>query len=83
MSELRQLGGALADEAADGGALSHLEGAYAYYAVGVPADEGQAAAMRRYLTRARTALAPWDTGSVDDLPPGVTLTGIDGSAPLG
>jgi FAD/FMN-containing dehydrogenase len=63
-SELRQLGGALADEAADGGALNHLEGAYAYYAIAVPADEGQAAAMRRYLARARTALAQWDTGSV-------------------
>src|SRR5580658_7592515 len=63
-SELRQLGGALADAVADGGAVNHLKGAYCYYALAVPADEGQAAAMRRYLTRARAALAPWDTGSV-------------------
>lgn len=63
-SELRQLGGAFADEAADGGALSHLEGAYCYYALAVPADAEQAAAMRRYLARARTALAHWDTGRV-------------------
>jgi hypothetical protein len=63
-SELRQLGGALADAVADGGAVNHLEGAYCYYALAVPADEGQAVAMRRYLARARAALAPWDTGSV-------------------
>jgi FAD binding domain len=63
-SELRQLGGALADAVADGGAVNHLKGAYCYYALAVPADERQAAAMRRYLTRARAALAPWDTGSV-------------------
>jgi hypothetical protein len=63
-SELRQLGGALADAVADGGAVNHLKGAYCYYALAVPADEGQAVAMRRYLARARAALAPWDTGSV-------------------
>jgi hypothetical protein len=63
-SELRQLGGAFADAVADGGAVNHLEGAYCYYALAVPADEGQAAAMRRYLAQARTALASWDTGSV-------------------
>jgi hypothetical protein len=63
-SELRQLGGALADAVADGGAVNHLKGAYCYYALAVPADEGQAAAMRRYLAQARTALARWDTGSV-------------------
>jgi hypothetical protein len=63
-SELRQLGGALADAVADGGAVNHLEGAYCYYPLAVPADEGQAAAMHRYLTQARAALAPWDTGGV-------------------
>jgi hypothetical protein len=63
-SELRQLGGALADEVADGGAVNRLDGAYCYYALAIPADEGQTAAMRRYLAQARTALAPWDTGSV-------------------
>src|SRR5580704_10894569 len=63
-SELRQLSGALADAVADGGAVNHLKGAYCYYALAVPADEGQAAAMRRYLAQARAALAPWDTGSV-------------------
>jgi FAD binding domain len=63
-SELRQLGGALADAVADGGAVNHLKGAYCYYALAVPADEGQAVPMRRYLARARAALAPWDTGSV-------------------
>jgi hypothetical protein len=63
-SELRQLGGAFADEAADGGAFNRTEGAYCYYALGVPADEVQAAAIRRHLAQARTALAPWDTGRV-------------------
>lgn len=37
---------------------------YNLFALAVPADEGQAVAMRRYLARARAALAPWDTGSV-------------------
>jgi hypothetical protein len=63
-SELRQLGGAFADEAADGGVFNRTEGAYCYYALAVPTDEGQAAAIRRYLAQARTALAPWDTGRV-------------------
>ena len=63
-SELRQLGGAFADEVADGGAFNRTQGTYCYYALAVPTDEGQAAAMRRYLARARTALAPWDTGCV-------------------
>jgi FAD binding domain len=63
-SELRQLGGAFADEVADGGAFNRTEGAYCYYALGVPADEVQAAAIRRHLAQARTALAPWDTGRV-------------------
>jgi hypothetical protein len=63
-SELRQLGGALADEVPDGGAIDHLEGAYCYYALAIAPDEGQAAAARSYLAQARTALAPWDTGRV-------------------
>jgi FAD binding domain len=63
-SELRQLGGALADAVADGGVFNRTEGAYCYYGLATPADEGQAGAMRRYLAQARTALAPWDTGLV-------------------
>ena len=63
-TELRQLGGALADRVADGGAVNHLKGAYCYYALAIGADEGQASAIRRYLAQARAALAPWDTGSV-------------------
>lgn len=63
-SELRQLGGAFSDEVVDGGALNHLDGAYCYYALAIPADEGQAAAIRRHLAHARTTLAPWDTGHV-------------------
>jgi hypothetical protein len=54
----------LADEVADGGAIDHLEGAYGYYALAIPTDEGQATAIRRYLAQARAALAPWDTGRV-------------------
>jgi hypothetical protein len=61
-SELRQLGGAIGDETADGGALDHLDGAYGYYAVAVAADAALAAAVRRYLPQARAAVAPWDTG---------------------
>jgi hypothetical protein len=61
-SELRQLGGAFADEAADGGAFNRTDGAYCYYGLAVPADKGQAPAIRRYLAQARSALAAWDTG---------------------
>jgi hypothetical protein len=63
-SELRQLGGALADKVADGGAIDHLEGAYGYYALAIPTDQGQTMATRRYLAQARAALARWDTGRV-------------------
>jgi FAD/FMN-containing dehydrogenase len=63
-SELRQLGGAFADQVAAGGAFHRTEGAYCYYALAVPTGDGQASAMRRYLAQARTVLAPWDTGGV-------------------
>jgi hypothetical protein len=63
-SELRQLGGALADEVPDGGAFSRTEGAFCYYGLGVPGDSETAAAMRHYLAQARTALARWDTGCI-------------------
>jgi FAD binding domain len=63
-SELRQLGGAIADDVAGGGVVNHLQGAYCYYALAVATDDGQPTAMRRYLAQARTALAQWDTGGV-------------------
>jgi hypothetical protein len=63
-SELRQLGGALADEVAGGGAFSRTEGAFCYYGLGVPGDSEKAGAMRHYLAQTRTALARWDTGRI-------------------
>jgi hypothetical protein len=57
-NELRQLSAALADEVADGCAVNHLEGAYRNYALAVPADEGQAAAMRRRRPAIRPARPP-------------------------
>jgi len=63
-SELRQMGGALSDRVANGGAFSRTEGAYCYYGLGVPAADGTAEAMRRYLAQTRAVLTPWDTGRV-------------------
>jgi FAD/FMN-containing dehydrogenase len=59
---LRQLGGALAVPDPEGGALRHLDAAYAYSAAGVPADPATEAAIDDRLAELRAALRPWDTG---------------------
>ncbi|MFJ9810809.1 FAD-binding oxidoreductase [Streptomyces sp. NPDC101158] len=60
-AELRQLGGAAAEPAAAGGALDHLDAAYAYMGAGLP-DLFPAERIRERLTAMRSALGPWDTG---------------------
>jgi FAD/FMN-containing dehydrogenase len=61
-SELRQLGGALGRPAPGGGALSHVEGAFAAYSVGVPLDRAAIPKVRQEVTRVNAALGPWSSG---------------------
>ena len=60
--ELRHLGGALGRPAPDAGALSHVDAAYAMFAVGMAMDEQMGAAVRAHLPVVKDALAPWDAG---------------------
>ncbi|WP_106813650.1 FAD-binding oxidoreductase [Microbacterium timonense] len=61
MCELRQLGGALAHEPTDAGAVGLYAGAFAYFAGRLgPSDD----AARGILDRLRDTLSPWDTGLV-------------------
>ncbi|MFG2905147.1 FAD-binding oxidoreductase [Kitasatospora sp. NPDC048286] len=61
-AELRQLGGALAVPDPNGGALSHLDGAFAFTAGGLAVDQVTTAAVRAHCAEVRSALTPWDTG---------------------
>ncbi|MEU6405199.1 FAD-binding protein [Streptomyces sp. NPDC046985] len=61
-AELRQLGGALAVPAPDGGALSRLDAAFAFTAGGLAVDPAARAAIQAHCAKVRSALAPWDTG---------------------
>ncbi|HYX87377.1 MAG TPA: FAD-binding protein [Gaiellales bacterium] len=58
--EIRQLGGALARPAPGAGALSHIDAAYAVYAVGIAATAEMGAAVERSVDAVRGALAPWE-----------------------
>jgi FAD/FMN-containing dehydrogenase len=60
--ELRQLGGALGRPDPDGGALSHLDGRFALFAVGIPMDAAMGAAVAAHADRLVRALAPWGRG---------------------
>jgi hypothetical protein len=62
--ELRQLGGALAQEAPGAGAIASVPGRFAMFAVGLPMDQGSAKAIGAHLEVVSEALAPWDEGSV-------------------
>ncbi|MFD4660029.1 FAD-binding oxidoreductase [Kitasatospora sp. NPDC058444] len=61
-AELRQLGGAIAVPDPDGGALSHLDAAFAFTAGGLAFDPATTAAARAHCAEVRSALTPWDTG---------------------
>ncbi|MDN5796840.1 MAG: FAD-binding protein [Intrasporangium sp.] len=60
-AELRQLGGAVGRPAIDGGALSHLEGHYAFMSVGVAATPERTAASHAATHGLVDALRPWST----------------------
>jgi len=61
-SELRQLGGALGRPAPGGGALSHLDAAFAAYSVGVPVEAMTAAAIAGHLDLVNRTLGEWGSG---------------------
>ncbi len=60
--ELRQLGGALAQPASDGGAITGLSQSFAMFAVGMAMDADMAASVSRHAGVVTQALAPWDSG---------------------
>ncbi|MFC0681785.1 FAD-binding oxidoreductase [Lysobacter korlensis] len=62
-AELRQLGGVLSRPAEHGGALSHLDGAYALYGVGIAPFPEAVAQVRADAARLLAALAPWASGA--------------------
>jgi len=61
--ELRHLGGALAEEPPDAGALASLNAAFAMFAVGMPTDPEVGAAIARQCEVVADAFKPWDLGT--------------------
>jgi FAD/FMN-containing dehydrogenase len=61
-TELRQLGGALARPAQDGGALPCLDGQFVLFGVAIAATPDMAARGHRDAQRVTTAMAPWSNG---------------------
>jgi FAD/FMN-containing dehydrogenase len=62
MAELRQLGGALGRPHPDGGALSHLDGAFVAFAGALAMTPEMAAQGHADAQRLTAALAPWANG---------------------
>ena len=60
--EIRHLGGALARPLPGHGALSHVDGTYLVYAVGLAFTPEMLATLRSDVDRIVTALAPWGRG---------------------
>jgi FAD/FMN-containing dehydrogenase len=61
ISELRQLGGALADSPADAGAVGHYRGAFGWLAIALHGKPGREAAEAAIDTQ-RAEIASWETG---------------------
>jgi hypothetical protein len=62
LSEVRQLGGALARPAEGGGALAKLDAGFVMYSVGMPMTPELAEAIPARLDRIEEAMAPWVAG---------------------
>jgi FAD binding domain len=60
-SELRQCGGALAEPADRGGALSHLEAEYVWAGIGLPMEPEMGEAINERIDSTIQALEPWST----------------------
>jgi FAD/FMN-containing dehydrogenase len=61
--DIRQLGGALGRAPAAAGALSHLDGPFAMFGVGMAMNDQMATAVDTHLALVTDALAPWDAGN--------------------
>jgi hypothetical protein len=59
LTEVRHLGGALGRPDPDGGALSHLDGAYVAFSLGMPMSPELAEAIGGQLDAIHEALEPW------------------------
>jgi hypothetical protein len=59
MSEIRQMGGALARPADNGGALSKLDAPFAIYSVGIQISPEMGEACRAHLAKIDDAMRPW------------------------
>jgi FAD/FMN-containing dehydrogenase len=59
LAELRQLGGALARPDENGGALSHLDAAFAMFGIGMPMTPELGEAIEGHLDRLTEAMGPW------------------------
>jgi hypothetical protein len=59
LTELRQLGGALGRRDENGGALSHIDAAFAMLGVGLPMTPELGQAIEGYLDSFDEAMAPW------------------------
>ena len=57
--ELRQLGGALADESPDHGAVGSIKAGFALFAVGMAVNEEVTSFIEARVTALKTALGPW------------------------
>jgi UDP-N-acetylenolpyruvoylglucosamine reductase len=57
--ELRQLGGAVAAERPEHGAVGHLEASFALFGVGMALDEEMEAAVKVHAQTVKDTLAPW------------------------
>jgi hypothetical protein len=60
--EVRHLGGALARESAEHGAVGAFDAGYAVFAVGIAPTPELHAVSERYVASTLRALAPWDAG---------------------
>jgi hypothetical protein len=60
--ELRQLGGAVAVERPEHGAVGHLDAGFALFGVGMALDQEMAAAVKVHAQTVKDALAPWAAG---------------------
>jgi hypothetical protein len=62
MLELRQLGGALAEEPEGAGVLGALRDEFTLYGVGMVMSDGMAEAIGGHLERVKEVMAPWHAG---------------------
>jgi FAD/FMN-containing dehydrogenase len=59
LTEIRQLGGALARPAENGGALSHLDAGFAMFGIGMPMTPELGQAIEAHHDRLHQAMEPW------------------------